>query len=149
MAPYGNPPRTNARAWKAYEAFAAADRVALRIDEPAKLELHRKRLAARNTASPKLWMDADLAGFAIAAELRLVTTAVAFRQFAGVDRLSILAIPVGVEIAGAALIHEVLKAIRDGVGIGGDEAVARDIDAAVNLEKSIVAVGFVIAIEAE
>jgi toxin-antitoxin system PIN domain toxin len=87
LAPYGNPPLTNAQAWKAYEAFAADDRIALRVDEPTHLESRWKQLAARDTASPKLWMDAYLAAFAITAGLRLVTTDIAFRQFAGLDHL--------------------------------------------------------------
>ncbi len=87
LAPYGNPPLTNAQAWKAYEAFAADDRVALRIDVPPQLESRWKQLAARHTASPKLWMDAYLAAFAITGGLRLVTTDDAFRQFAGLDHL--------------------------------------------------------------
>lgn len=81
LAPYGNRPLTNSQAWKAYEAFIADHRIALRLDEPAEVESHWKRLAARNSASPKLWMDAYLAAFAIAAGLRLVTTDSAFRQF--------------------------------------------------------------------
>lgn len=87
LAPYGNPPLTNAHAWKAYEAFAADDRIALRIDEPPQLESRWEQLAARDTASPKLWMDAYLAAFAITGGLRLVTTDIAFRQFAGLDHL--------------------------------------------------------------
>jgi toxin-antitoxin system PIN domain toxin len=87
LAPYGNPPLTNAQAWKAYEAFAADDRIALRVDEPTHIESRWKQLAARDTASPKLWMYAYLAAFAITAGLRLVTTDIAFRQFAGLDHL--------------------------------------------------------------
>jgi toxin-antitoxin system PIN domain toxin len=87
LAPYGNPPLTNAQAWKAYEAFSADDRVTLRIDEPTQLESHWKRLAARNTASPKLWMDAYLAAFAITAGFQLVTTDHAFQQFVGLNLL--------------------------------------------------------------
>jgi len=87
LAPYGNPPLTNAQAWKAYEAFAADDRVALLIDEPPQLESRWKQLAARDTASPKLWMDAYLAAFAITGGLQLVTTDIAFRQFARLDHL--------------------------------------------------------------
>jgi toxin-antitoxin system PIN domain toxin len=87
LAPYGNPPLTNSQAWKAYEAFIADYRVVLRIDEPPHLETRWKQLAARNNASPKLWMDAYLAAFAITAGLRLVTTDGAFRQFAGLDTL--------------------------------------------------------------
>lgn len=87
LAPYGNPALTNAQAWKVHEAFVADDRVALRVDEPIHLDSHWKRLAARNTASPKLWMDAHLAAFAITADLRLVTTDIAIRQFVGLDPL--------------------------------------------------------------
>jgi hypothetical protein len=58
LAPYDNPPLTSAQAWRAYEAFAADYRVALRIDEPTHLESRWKQLAVRDTASPKLWMDA-------------------------------------------------------------------------------------------
>ena len=87
LAPYGNPPLTNVQAWKAYDAFAADDRVALRTDEPPQLESRWKQLAARDTASPKLWMDAYLAAFAITGGLRLVTTDIAFRQFARLDHL--------------------------------------------------------------
>ncbi len=35
----------------------------------------------RNTVSPKLWMDAYLAAFAISGKLRFVTNDKAFRQF--------------------------------------------------------------------
>jgi uncharacterized protein len=90
LAPYGNPPLTNARAWKAYEAFATDDRVGLRIDEPPQLESRWKQLAARDSASPKLWMDAYLAAFAITGGLRLVTTDIAFRQFAGLEHLVVV-----------------------------------------------------------
>ena len=39
------------------------------------------KLADRNTASPKLWMDAYLAAFAISGQLRFVTADKDFRQF--------------------------------------------------------------------
>lgn len=87
LAAYGNPPLTNRQAWNAFEAFAADDRVAQRNDEPPQLESRWRQLAARDTASPKLWMDAYLAAFAITGGLRLVTTDIAFRQFAGLDCL--------------------------------------------------------------
>jgi toxin-antitoxin system PIN domain toxin len=87
LATYGNPPLTNAQAWDAFQAFAADDRVALRVDEPPQLESRWRQLAVRDTASPKLWMDAYLAAFAITAGLRLVTTDSAFRQFAALDHL--------------------------------------------------------------
>ena len=87
LAPYGNPPLTNRQAWNAFEAFAADGRVVLRSDEPPQLESRWRQLAARDTASPKLWMDAYRAAFAISDGLRLVTTDIDFRQFAGLDCL--------------------------------------------------------------
>lgn len=87
LAPYGNPPLTNAAAWDAFEALVADDRVVLRIDEPAGLQPAWRRLAARDTASPKLWMDAYLAAFALTAGYCMATTDAAFEQFDGVDVL--------------------------------------------------------------
>ena len=66
LHPYGNPPLTNRQAWKAYEQLLADDRIVLRAEEPAGLETRWKQLARRDMASPKLWMDAYLAGFALA-----------------------------------------------------------------------------------
>lgn len=87
LAPYGNPPLTNRRAWSAYEALVADDRIVLRAAEPPGVEAVWRELAARGTASPKLWMDAYLAAFALAGRFRMVTTDVAFRQFRGLDLL--------------------------------------------------------------
>lgn len=87
LAPYGDRPLSNAQAWRVYEAFAADDRVVMRTREPAGLEERWRQYAARNTASPKLWMDAYLAAFAAAAGVRIVTTDAAFRQFAGLQHL--------------------------------------------------------------
>jgi uncharacterized protein len=85
LAPYGNPPLTNRQAWLAYEALLADDRIVFRAQEPARLDLHWKELAVRDSASPKLWMDAYLAAFARAGGYRMVTTDTAFRQFSGMD----------------------------------------------------------------
>ena len=87
LAPYGNPPLTNREAWQAYEALLADYRIVLRAEEPAGLESRWKELARRDDASPKLWMDAYLAAFALAAGCRMVTTDAAFQQFAGLDLL--------------------------------------------------------------
>jgi toxin-antitoxin system PIN domain toxin len=87
LAPYGNAPLTNAAAWEAYEAFAADDRIALRVDEPADLEARWKAFARRDDSSPKLWMDAYLAAFAVSDRCRLVTTDAAFSQFEGLEAL--------------------------------------------------------------
>lgn len=86
LSPYGNPPLTNREAWSAYEALLTDDRIAFR-EEPTGLEPLWKELAVRETASPKLWMDAYLAAFALAGRFRIVTTDAAFAQFRGLDLL--------------------------------------------------------------
>ncbi len=85
LRPYGNPPLTNEEAWAAYRAFLDDELVQLRADEPPRLESTWKKLALRDTASPKLWMDAYLAAFAIRSDCRIVTTDADFRQFPGLD----------------------------------------------------------------
>jgi toxin-antitoxin system PIN domain toxin len=85
LAPYGNLPLTNKQAWAAYEALVADERVVPPTAEPEGLETRWKRLAARGEASPKLWMDAYLAAFALTSGSTMVTTDVAFRQFKGLD----------------------------------------------------------------
>ncbi|GMR22050.1 MAG: type II toxin-antitoxin system VapC family toxin [Acidobacteriota bacterium] len=85
LAPYGNAPLTNRQAWEAYEALLSDDRIVLRSKEPAELEVRWKQFAMRDTASPKIWMDAYLAGFALAGGYRMVTTDTAFKQFRGLD----------------------------------------------------------------
>lgn len=87
LAPYGNPALTNQQAWAAYEAFVGDDRIVLKAGEPAGLEPRWKELAVRGTASPKLWMDAYLAAFAITCGCRMVTTDSGFRQFRALDLL--------------------------------------------------------------
>lgn len=85
LAPYGNPPLTNADAWDAYGAFLADDRIVFHEGEPDGLERLWQGFALRPSASPKLWMDAYLAAFAIAGGYQMVTTDAAFHQFEGVD----------------------------------------------------------------
>ena len=85
LGPYGNPPLTNRQAWRAYEALLADDRIVLRAEEPAGQEPRWKQMAMRDTASPKLWMDAYLAAFALAGGYCIVTTDTAFKQFRGLD----------------------------------------------------------------
>jgi len=86
LRPYGNPPLTNRDAWTAYEVFLSDDRIDW-ADESAGVEPLWKKLAARPTASPKLWMDAYLAAFALAGRYQMVTLDDAFRQFRGLDLL--------------------------------------------------------------
>jgi toxin-antitoxin system PIN domain toxin len=86
LAPYGNAPLTNAEAWKKYDAWLATTLVTYE-DEPAGMEAFWRRLRERRSASPKLWMDAYLAAFAIAGGFQLVTTDKAFKQFKDLDCL--------------------------------------------------------------
>lgn len=85
LSPYGNPPLTNRQAWEAYQSILVDDRIVFRPEEPAGLEAHWRRFALRETASPKIWMDAYLAAFAFAGGYRMVTTDASFRQFRGLD----------------------------------------------------------------
>jgi toxin-antitoxin system PIN domain toxin len=85
LGAHGIPPLTNADAWGAYEAFLSDDRIVFHAQEPAGLNARWRQLALRDTASPKLWMDAYLAAFALAGSLQIVTTDAAFKQFSGLD----------------------------------------------------------------
>ena len=85
LSPYGNLPLTNRQAWETYAALRADDRVVLRAEEPAGLETRWERLAVCDTASPKIWMDAYLAAFALAGGYQMVTTDAAFKQFRGLN----------------------------------------------------------------
>lgn len=84
MAAYGIQPLSNRDAWSVYEAFAADDRVRFE-PEPSDVAEIWPRLATRRTSSPKLWMDAYLAAFALATGAQLVTTDTAFTQFKGLS----------------------------------------------------------------
>jgi uncharacterized protein len=84
LGAYGNPPLTNAEAWAVFEGFCADKRIVL-VDEPRGLEQHCKRISATDMASPKKWMDAYLAAFAIAGGYQLVTTDEDFRQYKEAD----------------------------------------------------------------
>lgn len=81
---YGAESLTNEDAWAALARFLAAPAIAYR-DEPPGLFASWRNLATRQNASPKVWMDAYLAAFAICAGHRLVTIDKAFNQYAGLD----------------------------------------------------------------
>lgn len=87
LGAYGVPPLTNEKAWEVYESLLADDRIRFESREPSGLESRWKQLAARPTASPKLWMDAYLAAFAQKLGIRLVTNDRAYRQFPALDLL--------------------------------------------------------------
>lgn len=85
---YGNDALTNETAWQCYMDLLADFRIALAM-EPSGLESWWTRYALRDSASPKLWMDAYLAAFAKAAGYTLVTLDHGFQQFDGLS-LSLL-----------------------------------------------------------
>ena len=82
LAGYGIPPLTNREAWAVVESFMEDERITF-ANEPAGVEKAWKILAIRDSNSPKLWMDAWLAAFALCADCTMVTTDKAFRQFKG------------------------------------------------------------------
>lgn len=84
LSPFGNAALTNQKAWTLYQGILANPRIGFAA-EPADVEHHWKRLAPRKSASPKVWMDAYLAAFAIAGQYRLVTIDAAFVQFDDLD----------------------------------------------------------------
>ena len=86
MGAYGNPALTNRQAWEAHEAFLEDDRVAW-AEEPNGLETQWLALSTRDTASPKLWMDAYLAAFALTGGYRMVTNDSGYSQFQGLNLL--------------------------------------------------------------
>ena len=78
-------PMSNSDALKCYRDFLADDRVAFEAAEPSGTEAIWFQIAARNTASPKLWMDAYLAALAMAGGHSFATFDQGFRQFRNLD----------------------------------------------------------------
>ncbi len=77
---YGAEGLTNRDALVALHALLALHQVYEREEPPGTTQLWH-RLASRDTASPKVWMDAYLASFAIGGALRLVTLDHDFKSF--------------------------------------------------------------------
>ncbi len=73
-------PLTNREAWGALDQLMADEATGFEA-EPHGLDLVWRQLADRDAASPKLWMDAYLAAFAITGGLRMVTLDKDFRNF--------------------------------------------------------------------
>ena len=84
MKHYGIPAILNSAAWDVLDRFMADSRIGF-VEEPAGVETCWRRLTGRNTASPKMWMDAYLASVAIAGKFQLVTTDRGFLQYGGLD----------------------------------------------------------------
>jgi toxin-antitoxin system PIN domain toxin len=94
LRPYDLPPMTNAAAWKVYDGLLADRRIAWAPEPPAAgLDARWKDLAVTGAASPKRWMDAYLAAFAMEAGHPLVTTDKAFKHFRGLDAVILAAAP--------------------------------------------------------
>ena len=81
-------PLTNRQAWEVYDQLLGDDAITF-VEEPANLGAVWRECAARDTISPKVWMDAYLAAFAISGGLRLVSLDQDFRiyQAHGLDLL--------------------------------------------------------------
>lgn len=73
---------TLAQAWTIYDSIVADDRFEF-YAEPEQLEVVWRKLTQADKVSPKLWQDAYLAAFAIAARLQLATFDCGFQQFSG------------------------------------------------------------------
>jgi toxin-antitoxin system PIN domain toxin len=88
LAPFGVPALSNKAAWSIYDRFRAEESTRW-AEEPRGLESQWKKFAGSSKSSPKLWMDAYLAAFAVTGDLQLVTTDKAFKQFKGLDLLMV------------------------------------------------------------
>jgi uncharacterized protein len=77
---YGEPPLTNRGALMTLDSLQALPQVIWRDEPPGIFEKWRF-LATLDSASPKVWMDAYLAAFAIASGLRMVTLDKDFKNF--------------------------------------------------------------------
>ena len=73
-------PLTNLDAWAVLDELMRDDATGLEA-EPHGLDMVWRQLADGTTSSPKLWMDAYLAAFAITGGLRMVTLDRDFRNF--------------------------------------------------------------------
>jgi toxin-antitoxin system PIN domain toxin len=83
---YGIAALNNKSAWSVYEGFLKDQRIGW-AEEPRGLEVTWKSLAGHSKPSPKLWMDAYLAAFALSGNFQFVTTDKAFKQFKELDLL--------------------------------------------------------------
>ena len=73
-------------AWHVYDRMMSDERFIF-CAEPHTLEDNLRRMIPRRLASPRLWQDAYLAAFAIAAGIQFVSFDRGFRQFGNLDLL--------------------------------------------------------------
>jgi uncharacterized protein len=87
-------PLTNREAWGVLDELMTDDATGFE-GEPPGLEFVWRQLADGDSSSPKLWMDAYLAAFAIVGGLRMVTFDKDFQNFEshGLDLLLLSALP--------------------------------------------------------
>lgn len=78
--------QTQAETWKACDALLNDSRVVF-MDEPANLDSIFRELTRAAFPKHKLWTDAYLAAFALAAGHSMVTFDEGFRRFTGLDLL--------------------------------------------------------------
>lgn len=83
-APYGLTPHSNRKAIALVNGIMDDPRIEL-AEGPEMLWGQWMRFADAKQASPKLWMDAYLAAFALACGYQLVTFDKAFKQFKGLN----------------------------------------------------------------
>lgn len=69
---YGSETINNATAWEHFQTYQQQTQVTW-VQEPPEIETLWSKLATLRTASPKVWMDAYLAAFAITRGLRFLT----------------------------------------------------------------------------
>ena len=84
MNGYGSRPLTNREAWDLCNGLLSDGRLTF-LHEPPSVDLQWARYAVREMCSPKLWMDAYLAAFAVRSNCSLVTFDTAFQQFQGLQ----------------------------------------------------------------
>lgn len=77
---YGSPGISNADAWGKCEELLALPQIGW-LNEPANIAERWQPMACLKSASPKVWMDAYLAAFAIGHDVELVTFDRDFRSF--------------------------------------------------------------------
>ena len=81
---FGRPPHTNRAALQAMNELLEHDRIHF-TNEADRIFEQWAAYADVHTASPKLWMDAYLAAFAVVGGFKLVTSDRAFKQFKGLN----------------------------------------------------------------
>jgi toxin-antitoxin system PIN domain toxin len=84
MRQYEVPGMSNKSAWLLMDGLLADPRIRM-ASEPSGIEAHFRKFSLRSTSSPKLWMDAYLAAFAVTGSLELITTDRAFAQYRGLN----------------------------------------------------------------